>query len=72
MNFLPDDWQDAILLGRLDLGEGPTPILVHKGEVFDVSQTAPTVSRNHTQYASGTAGSMPRRAKLFAAHTVSV
>jgi fumarylacetoacetate (FAA) hydrolase family protein len=44
MNFLPEDWQDAILLGRVDLGEGPTPILVHKGEVFDVSQTAPTVS----------------------------
>jgi fumarylacetoacetate (FAA) hydrolase family protein len=44
MNFLPEDWQDAILVGRVDLGEGPTPILVHKGEVFDVSATAPTVS----------------------------
>jgi len=44
MNFFPDDWQDAILLGRLDLGEGPTPVLVNKGEVFDVSQSAPTVS----------------------------
>ena len=43
-NFLPEDWQDAILLGRLDLGEGPTPVLVHKGEVLDVSGTAPTVS----------------------------
>jgi len=44
MNFLPDDWQDAILLGRLDLGEGPTPILVNKGTVLDVSQTFPTMS----------------------------
>ena len=44
MNFLPTDWQDALLLGRLDLGEGPTPILVRNGEVFDVSRTAPTVS----------------------------
>jgi fumarylacetoacetate (FAA) hydrolase family protein len=44
MDFLPDDWQDALLLGRFDLGEGPTPVLVHKGEVFDVSQAAPTVS----------------------------
>ena len=44
MNFLPEDWQDALLLGRADLGEGPTPILVNKGEVIDVSRTAPTVS----------------------------
>ena len=44
MNFLPEDWQDALLLGRVDLGEGPTPILVNKGEVIDVSRTVPTVS----------------------------
>ena len=44
MNFLPEDWQDAILLGRLDLGEGPAPVLVHKGEAFDVSRSFPTVS----------------------------
>jgi fumarylacetoacetate (FAA) hydrolase family protein len=44
MNFLPTDWQDALLLGRLDLGEGPTPVLVKGGEVFDVSKAAPTVS----------------------------
>jgi fumarylacetoacetate (FAA) hydrolase family protein len=44
MHWLPEDWQDALLLGRLDLGEGPTPILVNKGEVIDVSRTAPTVS----------------------------
>ncbi|MCP5411451.1 MAG: fumarylacetoacetate hydrolase family protein [Alphaproteobacteria bacterium] len=44
-SFLPDDWRDAILVGRMDLGEGPTPILVRDGQVFDVSATAPTVSQ---------------------------
>ena len=41
---LPEDWRDAILVGRIDLGEGPTPIVVKEGRVFDVSATAPTVS----------------------------
>ena len=55
MNFLPEDWQDALLLGRIDLGEGPTPILVNKGEVIDVSRTAPTVSA----FLNGWNGSVP-------------
>jgi fumarylacetoacetate (FAA) hydrolase family protein len=42
--FLPRDWREATLVGRLDLGEGPTPILVREGRVLDVSQAAPTVS----------------------------
>ncbi len=41
---LPEDWRDAILVGRIDMGEGPTPIVVKEGRVFDVSATAPTVS----------------------------
>src|SRR5215813_3638900 len=41
---LPQDWRDAVLVGRLDLGEGPTPVVVREGRVFDVSRTAPTVS----------------------------
>src|ERR1700749_3973091 len=41
---LPDDWRDAVLVGRIDMGEGPTPIVVKEGRVFDVSATAPTVS----------------------------
>jgi fumarylacetoacetate (FAA) hydrolase family protein len=41
---LPADWRDALLLGRIDLGEGPTPILVRDGEMFDMSRVAPTVS----------------------------
>src|ERR1051325_861263 len=41
---LPQDWRDAVLVGRIDLGEGPTPVVVKEGRVFDVSKTAPTVS----------------------------
>lgn len=45
MSFLPADAARALLLGRLDLGEGPTPILVRNGRVIDVSRHAPTVSQ---------------------------
>jgi fumarylacetoacetate (FAA) hydrolase family protein len=41
---LPQDWRDAVLVGRIDMGEGPTPVVVRCGRVFDVSKTAPTVS----------------------------
>jgi fumarylacetoacetate (FAA) hydrolase family protein len=41
---LPQDWRDAVLIGRLDLGEGPTPVVVKEGRVFDVSKTAATAS----------------------------
>jgi fumarylacetoacetate (FAA) hydrolase family protein len=41
---LPHDWRDAILVGRMDLGEGPTPVVVKEGRVFDVSKSAPTTS----------------------------
>src|SRR5258708_26453885 len=41
---LPQDWRDAVLVGRIDMGEGPTPVVVKEGRVFDVSKTAPTVS----------------------------
>lgn len=42
---LPGDWREALLLGRVDLGEGPTPILIQGGEVFDMSGVAPTVAQ---------------------------
>jgi fumarylacetoacetate (FAA) hydrolase family protein len=42
--FLPRDGREAILVGRLDLGQGPTPVLVRDGRVWDVSGSAPTVS----------------------------
>lgn len=44
-DFLPQDWQSATLIGRLQTEAGPTPILVKNGEVFDMSGVAPTVSQ---------------------------
>ncbi|HWA68403.1 MAG TPA: fumarylacetoacetate hydrolase family protein [Rhizomicrobium sp.] len=41
---LPTDWRDAVLVGRMDMGEGPTPVVVKQGRVFDVSATQPTVA----------------------------
>jgi len=41
--MLPAD-VNALLVGRVDLGDGPTPILLRDGIVFDLSGTAPTVS----------------------------
>jgi len=43
-DLLPEDWREAILLGRIDFGQGPTPFVISKGHLFDVSATAPTVS----------------------------
>ena len=41
---LPADWRTALLLGRIDIGDGPTPVLIRDGDVFDMSRVAPTVS----------------------------
>jgi fumarylacetoacetate (FAA) hydrolase family protein len=41
---LPADWRAARLLGRMQLPEGPTPVLLEKGRVYDVSKSVPTVS----------------------------
>ncbi|MDP4301483.1 fumarylacetoacetate hydrolase family protein [Leptothrix discophora] len=41
---LPDDADRALLLGRMDFGAGPTPVLLRGGEVHDLSRVAPTVS----------------------------
>jgi fumarylacetoacetate (FAA) hydrolase family protein len=43
-NLLPNDWRAATLVGRIDLGPGPTPIVVRHGRVLDVSRVQPTVS----------------------------
>src|SRR5688572_10501347 len=42
--FLPDDWTDATLVGRLQAKAGPTPVIVRGGRLFDVSEAVPTVS----------------------------
>ena len=45
INHLPAEWRDAVLVGRLQTAAGPTPVVVHKGKVRDVSRFAPTVSQ---------------------------
>src|SRR6184192_1811630 len=43
--FLPADWQQATLIGRLQTSDGPTPVLLINGRVLDVSKHAATVSQ---------------------------
>ena len=43
--MLPDDAADALLIGRMALPAGPTPVLVRQGRVHDLSGIAPTVSQ---------------------------
>ncbi|HWU48306.1 MAG TPA: fumarylacetoacetate hydrolase family protein [Asticcacaulis sp.] len=43
--FLPNDWREATLIGRIELPEGPTPVMVTGGEVYDMTPVAPTVSQ---------------------------
>jgi fumarylacetoacetate (FAA) hydrolase family protein len=42
---LPADWRQARLLGRFELPEGPTPVLVQNGRAYDLSAAAPTVAQ---------------------------
>ena len=42
---LPADWRQGIFAGRIDRGEGPTPVLIRDGHLFDVAAIAPTVSK---------------------------
>jgi fumarylacetoacetate (FAA) hydrolase family protein len=44
LNALPDNWESALLLGRIETEAGPTPILLRDGHAFDVSGAAPTIS----------------------------
>jgi fumarylacetoacetate (FAA) hydrolase family protein len=43
-HILPVDWRSGRFLGRIELPEGPTPVIVAGGDVFDMSRVAPTVS----------------------------
>ncbi|HEU4601253.1 MAG TPA: hypothetical protein VFS24_04770, partial [Steroidobacteraceae bacterium] len=58
--LLPDDWQQAVLLGRLLLDDGPTPVLVDHGRVIDVSSYAATTSEFLTRWR----GDIPRGREL--------
>jgi len=55
IEYLPQDWREATLLGRILSAEGPTPVLVTKGRLIDISGTAPTVS----QFLNGWNGAIP-------------
>lgn len=41
---MPQDWRSATFVGRLDLGAGPTPVMVWRGVAYDMSAVAPTVA----------------------------
>ncbi|WP_448660457.1 fumarylacetoacetate hydrolase family protein [Sphingomonas sp. CJ99] len=41
---LPVDYRDATLVGRVALADGPVPVVVRGGTVFDVSREVPTVA----------------------------
>jgi fumarylacetoacetate (FAA) hydrolase family protein len=41
---LPVDWQQGLFAGRIDFGDGPSPVLIKGGRLYDMSGVAPTVS----------------------------
>ncbi|HEX8662108.1 MAG TPA: fumarylacetoacetate hydrolase, partial [Brevundimonas sp.] len=45
VNDLPADWRQGVFLGRLSLPEGPTPVLVRRGRVVDISAFSPTAAQ---------------------------
>jgi fumarylacetoacetate (FAA) hydrolase family protein len=60
LEYLPSDWRQAILVGRLQTRDGPTPVVVVDGKVRDVSRHAPTVS----QLLNGWNGDVPAGQEL--------
>ena len=42
--LLPSDWRAARLIGRVDFGDGPTPVLIDGGTLHDLTPSAATVS----------------------------
>ncbi|HMI36474.1 MAG TPA: fumarylacetoacetate hydrolase family protein [Steroidobacteraceae bacterium] len=45
LDCLCEDWAHALLVGRMELGQGPLPIIVRNGRVEDLSGIAPTVAQ---------------------------
>jgi fumarylacetoacetate (FAA) hydrolase family protein len=41
---MPQDWAAGTFLGRAATAEGPSPILLVRGELYDMARVAPTVS----------------------------
>jgi fumarylacetoacetate (FAA) hydrolase family protein len=42
---LPEDWASGTFLGRAATAEGPSPILLLRGEPYDMARVAPAVAR---------------------------
>lgn len=43
-DVLPVDWTEAVLVGRLWYGGGPIPVVFRNGDLYDISELAPTLS----------------------------
>jgi len=43
-SILPADWETATFLGRVQSSDGPSPVLVRRGELIDMSRVTPTCS----------------------------
>ena len=41
---LPQDWAAGTFIGRMATSDGPSPILIVRGELYDMARVAPTVS----------------------------
>ncbi len=56
--LLPVDWREAQLMGRVDCGHGPTPVLLAGGSVYDLTPSAATmasaIEKRSTNAAAGT------------------
>lgn len=44
LDCLPADWRSATLIGRIALPEGPTPVMIRRGQLYDMSAFAPTTA----------------------------
>ena len=69
-SFLPEAWRSATLLGRIDAGQGPTPVLLRDGRIEDVSRIAPTTADLLNTYAPGE--QLPRGADRGSAESLYV
>ena len=43
-SVLPSDWRDGSFVGRIRTAQGPSPVLVVAGQMYDMSRVAPTMS----------------------------
>jgi fumarylacetoacetate (FAA) hydrolase family protein len=43
--MLADDWREGLFLGRIETADGPTPVLLKGGILYDMSRVAPTAAQ---------------------------